>query len=549
MNNLSHEFIAKITEFANNQKSNLSNEKKAQLSAKKALSDMHEKYSEIIDASEEIINFKEIKVLNAEVLQTTETRRYGTFTRPRIESKAEKEMVSDSLMDIWDYNIVATSPGSFLILPSLKIVKCNECRGSGNHQSCNGSASIDCSACRGRGTTNCKGKECVNGKCAKCAGKGDRQCVGCRGSGSIIARGGKQTCTGCRGGGRMRCLTCMGSGACRTCKGHGVEPCTSCQGIGRKECSCRNGKCLKCEGYGELENYDTLNVHFSVNKYNFRNIDLHDSIKKASYDKFDANGSLKFIEFDVEDLSILHGSKYLVEAKNSEEYLHLKNQLLIYNIKLSTLDFNPANNEKTKCASCSLNDLVVYSFYLLEDKSPIFFINDEDNPLFIPSNHKLLAEYNEKILKELELLKLRQQIEKEEKLEKDKLKAIEEERSQKLKQFEKQKMEKASFDKELDFILATGDIDKAIKKTIVLFNMDEVTAKRYLFKFGNENGYKDIITLYEKEQKSNFIRGALFLSGLCLGWYFYKWWVGIILGFILSIVINAIIQFLDKNKS
>jgi hypothetical protein len=549
MKNLSHEFIVKITEFDNSQKSQLSNEINAQISAKKALSDLHEKYREIIDASEEIANFKEIKVLNAEVVQTTEERRYGNFTRPRIESKSEKKNVLDSLMDIWDYNIGTTSSSSFLILPSLKIVKCNECRGSGNHHSCNGSASIDCSACIGRGTTNCKGKECVNGKCAKCAGKGDRQCVGCRGSGSIIARGGKQTCTGCRGGGRMRCLTCMGSGACRTCKGHGVEPCTSCQGIGRKECSCRNGKCLKCDGYGELENYDTLNVHFSANKYNFRNTDLHDSIKKASYNKFDANGSQKFNEFDVVDLSILYGSKYLVETNNAEEYLHLKNQLLIHDIKLSTLDFNPANSEKTKSAFCALNDMIVYSFYLMEDKSPIYFINSEDSPLFIPSNHKLLAAYNEKILKDHELLAVRQQKDIEEKLKKDKLNAIEEERSQKLEQFEKQKMEKASFDKELELILSTGDIDKAIKKTIILFNMDEATAKRYVIKLGNENGYKDIITLYEKAQNKNLIGGTLFITGLGFGWYFYNWWIGIILGIILYILINAIMQFLDKNKA
>ncbi|MBK6497202.1 MAG: hypothetical protein IPG00_03160 [Saprospiraceae bacterium] len=107
---------------------------------------------------------------------------------------------------------------------------------------------------------------------------------------------------------------------------------------------------------------------------------MHDSIKKASYDKFDANGSQKFNEFDVVDLSILYGSKYLVETNNSEEYLHLKNQLQIHDIKLSTIDFTPANSEKTKSAFFSLNDLVVYSFYLLEDKSPIYFINDEDSP-------------------------------------------------------------------------------------------------------------------------------------------------------------------------
>ncbi|MBK6497201.1 MAG: hypothetical protein IPG00_03155 [Saprospiraceae bacterium] len=176
-----------------------------------ALSDLHEKYREIIDASDEIVNFKEIKVLNAEVVQTTEERKYGNFTRPRIESKSEKKNVLDSLMDIWDYNIITTSPSSFLILPSLKIVKCNECRGSGSHQPCNGTSSIDCSACRGRGISNCKGIKCVNGKCSECAGRGDLQCGRCGGGGSIIASGRKQTCTSCRGGGRRRCLTCMGS--------------------------------------------------------------------------------------------------------------------------------------------------------------------------------------------------------------------------------------------------------------------------------------------------------------------------------------------------
>ncbi|MFZ1580152.1 MAG: hypothetical protein WAT26_03405, partial [Saprospiraceae bacterium] len=330
--------------------------------------------------------------------------------------------------------------------------------------------------------------------------------------------------------------------------GHGEESCSSCRGTGRKECSCRNGKCPKCDGYGELENYDTLEIHFSEKNNIFSSSDLHAIIKKGTYKKFDSIGSQTLNEIDLIINLIANGSKTIIKVSNTEEFLYLNKHLQKLNIELSKIDFSPVNSEKTKSVLYSLNYMAFYSFNLMEDISPIYFINNEDSHLLIPSNHKLLEAYNQKILKEQELLEQRNQIDKEEKLKRDKLKSMEAETSQKLEHFEKQKMEKTSFDKELVSILSTGDIDKAIKKTIVLFNMDENTAKSYIFKLGNENGYKDTITLYEKEQKMNSIRGALFLSGLCLGWYYYNWWIGIILGFIFYIVINLFIQFLAKNK-
>ncbi len=545
MNNLSNDFIAKITEFEINHKSHLYNEKETQIRVKKALSNLHEKYGDIIDASDEIANFKEIKVLYAALIQKTEERKYGNLTSPRIESKSEKEIMSESLMDIWDYNIITTSPRSFLILPSLKIVKCNECRGSGNHQYCNGSASIDCSACRGRGISNCKGIKCVNGKCAECAGRGDVQCTGC--GGYRFDRGRKLDCSRCRGGGRIKCQSCRGSGACPTCNGRGELSCTSCQGYGRKKCSCTNGKCLKCEGYGELENYDTLDVDFSEKHNLFRSSNLHDIIRKGSYDKFASHTGQSFNEIDLISTLITNGCKTKIEVSNAEEFSYLNNQLQKHNIELSIIDFSQANSERTKSVSCSLNDMILYSFNLMEDISPIYFTENGDTHLFIPSNHKLLVAYKHKILKEQELLEHRQQIYKKEKLKRDKLKLMEEDTRQKLEQLDKQKIEKASFDKELELILSTGDIDKAIKKATIMFNMNESKAKSYVFKLGIENGYKDIITSYENEEMMNSIRGALFLFGLFLGWYFYKWWIGIILGFIFYLLINSILRFWDKK--
>lgn len=79
MNNLSNEFTTNITEFDNTYKSQLCNEKNAQISAKMALSNLHKKYEEIIDASEEIANFKEISVLNTVVVQSIEEREIWEF--------------------------------------------------------------------------------------------------------------------------------------------------------------------------------------------------------------------------------------------------------------------------------------------------------------------------------------------------------------------------------------------------------------------------------------------------------------------------------------
>ncbi|MBK7699859.1 MAG: hypothetical protein IPJ39_14625 [Saprospiraceae bacterium] len=73
-----------------------------QRKCKMALSNLHKKYEEIIDASEEIANFKEISVLNTVVVQSIEERRYGNFTRPRIESNPEKNV----LHSLWIFGII-----------------------------------------------------------------------------------------------------------------------------------------------------------------------------------------------------------------------------------------------------------------------------------------------------------------------------------------------------------------------------------------------------------------------------------------------------------
>ena len=177
-------------------------------------------------------------------------------------SKIDLEVDNDDISSLQD---------DYIIPESTKILRCDDCRGSGYQncpdEECGGRHEYKCPRCNGRGETTCK--TCKGDKkltCPECRGKGEMACSSCNGEGISVCKEckgrGDIKCRKCSGQGKIRCSSCLGTGRnnnggrCTRCFGSGYLTCENCSGRGTYICPTCRGKrsitCNRCGGNGKI---------------------------------------------------------------------------------------------------------------------------------------------------------------------------------------------------------------------------------------------------------------------------------------------------------
>lgn len=140
----------------------------------------------------------------------------------------------------WDYKLEETNGGNGI---------CRECGGENRVEcsECGGSGTAECRECDGRGEITCN--NCTRGKvdCWECSGSGEFECRTCDGSGKDPDNK-ELDCTDCKGKGTTDCEDCNGTGAvnCEDCDGSAKVECPECSGQGDYDCP-------ECYGHGRVD--------------------------------------------------------------------------------------------------------------------------------------------------------------------------------------------------------------------------------------------------------------------------------------------------------